>query len=320
MVINDRVYGKVNVTLDCAIELIKSKSLQRLKGISQHGVPDDYYHIHYYTRYEHSVGVMILLKLLGASEEEQIAGLLHDVSHTAFSHVIDWVFSDGKTENYQDEHHENFIYKSEIPGILSRYGYKTDRIVNYHNFGLLEREIPDICADRVDYALREFPSSTIKVCAPALTTANNKIVFKNKATARIFAIHFLEQQMVSWGGVEAIVRYGIFSNLLKLAIEKKIIIDSDFWQDDKFVVDKLINSNNKIINATLLILKKKPLKYPAKGTETVHKKFRYVDPLFLSGKKLIRLSRADKKFVLKLAGDKKINQQGFIVPKFNLSN
>jgi len=320
MIINDRVYGKVNVTSDCAIELIKSKSLQRLKGISQHGVPDDYYHINYYSRYEHSVGVMILLKLLGASEEEQIAGLLHDVSHTAFSHVIDWVFSDGKTENYQDEHHKSFVLQSDIPDILVQHGYKTNRIVNYHLFGLLEREIPDLCADRVDYSLREFPLSKINICVPALTTFNNKIVFKNKASAQIFADQFLKQQMNNWGGVEAIVRYGIFSNLLKLAIEKKIIIDSDFWQDDKFVVDKLINSNNKIINATLLILKKKPLKYSAKGIETVHKKFRYVDPLFLSGKKLIRLSRADKKFALKLAGDKKINQQGFVVPKFNINS
>ena len=35
---------------------------------------------------------MLLIKKLGGSVEEQIAGLLHDVSHTAFSHVIDYVF------------------------------------------------------------------------------------------------------------------------------------------------------------------------------------------------------------------------------------
>jgi HD superfamily phosphohydrolase len=34
---------------------------------------------------------MLLVRRLGASLEEQIAALLHDVSHTAFSHVIDSV-------------------------------------------------------------------------------------------------------------------------------------------------------------------------------------------------------------------------------------
>lgn len=37
---------------------------------------------------------MLLNRQLDASMEEQIVALLHDVSHTAFSHVIDYVFDD----------------------------------------------------------------------------------------------------------------------------------------------------------------------------------------------------------------------------------
>ena len=46
------------------------------------------------TRYEHSVGVMLLARRVGGGLREQVAALLHDVSHTAFSHVIDHVFHD----------------------------------------------------------------------------------------------------------------------------------------------------------------------------------------------------------------------------------
>ena len=123
MVISDRVYGKVKIESPVLLELIKSKSLQRLKGISQFGIPDEFYYLKNFSRYEHSIGVMILLKQLGASEKEQIAGLLHDVSHTAFSHVIDWVVGEGLTEDFQDNQHKNFIKSSPLTKILKKYNY-----------------------------------------------------------------------------------------------------------------------------------------------------------------------------------------------------
>lgn len=59
-------------------------------------------------RYDHSVGVMLLIRMLGGTLEEQIAGLLHDVSHTAFSHVADYVF-----ENRDEDYHE-IIFRSVV--------------------------------------------------------------------------------------------------------------------------------------------------------------------------------------------------------------
>jgi hypothetical protein len=80
MIINDKIYGKVKIEEPVLLKLLKSPSVLRLKNISQFGVPDLYYHFKNYSRYEHSVGVMILLRKLGATLEEQVAGLLHDVS------------------------------------------------------------------------------------------------------------------------------------------------------------------------------------------------------------------------------------------------
>lgn len=37
---------------------------------------------------------MLLLRKLGASLEEQLASLLHDISTFAVSHVADWVFAE----------------------------------------------------------------------------------------------------------------------------------------------------------------------------------------------------------------------------------
>lgn len=174
IIVLDRIYGITKIDSPVLIELIRSKPVQRLKKISQFGVPDEFYHLKNYSRYEHSLGVMLLLKQLGASEEEQIAGLLHDVSHTAFSHVVDWVIGTGHVEDYQDTQHKDVIASSKITNILKRYGYNPHKIADYHHFPLLERELPIVCADRADYSLREFPMSIARKCKESLIVKNGK--------------------------------------------------------------------------------------------------------------------------------------------------
>ena len=296
------------------LELIKSKPVQRLKGIAQFGIPDEFYHLPNYSRYEHSIGVMLLLKKLGASEEEQIAGLLHDVSHTAFSHVIDWVLGDGSTEDYQDEQHEQYVTSSEIPAILKKHGYSVERIVDYHHFGLLEQDLPSLCADRVDYSLREFPADVVKVCVSALTAKDDKIVFANKEAALLFARHFLKQQMEHWGGFEAASRYRLFADALRQGLKDGDITEDDFWRDDTFVIKKLAVSKNKKLQATLQTLRSKSLDHLPKSKTVVHKKFRFVDPLYVDGKKLTRLSKANKKYAEELEKALHVNKLGIIVP------
>ena len=111
MKINDRVYGNQEINEAILLDLINSNSIKRLKDISQIGMPDEYLSFSGFSRYEHSLGVMILLKRLRANLEEQVAGLLHDISHTPFSHVIDWVIGDPTKEDYQDSIFREFLEK-----------------------------------------------------------------------------------------------------------------------------------------------------------------------------------------------------------------
>mgnify|MGYP001124669790 CR=1 FL=1 len=112
MNIIDSIYG--DYLIDGILEeLIFSNPVQRLKGIYQGGASYFVNEKWNVTRYEHSIGVMLLIKKLGGSLEEQIAGLLHDISHTAFSHVIDFVF-ENKDEDYHEKIYHQIIADSEI--------------------------------------------------------------------------------------------------------------------------------------------------------------------------------------------------------------
>lgn len=318
--ITDNIYGKVRIKEPILLELLKSPSILRLKDISQYGIPDEYYHLKNYSRYEHSVGVMILLRKLGAALEEQVAGLLHDVSVSAFSHIADWVFGEGKNgrEDFHDSIHQEFVVKTEIPKILKRFGFSIERILNEESFKLLENKIPDLCADRVDYALREFKywlnpkiaNRTLK----ALINFNGEIVFNNKKDAFDFAINFLELQTQHWGGYEAILRYHLFSRALKIALKEKVIQQQDFYKEEKNVLDKLEKSQNKKLREILSILRKKDLRELKRNSkQNIVKKFRFVDPKILLDDHLIRLSKISLKFQKILENHRKINEKGFFV-------
>lgn len=316
MKLKDPVYGSFKIKEPVLIELINSPSLQRLKRIEQFGLPKKLYLFPGFTRFEHSIGVMLLLRKLNASLEEQIAGLLHDVSHTAFSHLVDWVWGNPEKEDFQDKILKKFILSSEIPNILSKYKLNLKKIINIKKFKLLERKSPELCADRVDYGLREFyhwlDKSIVKETVKDLTVQDNRIVFKNKLCAKLFAINFLKLQSLHWGGKDTITRYFLFSRILRIAIKKKILKRKDFYIDDLHILNILKDSNNKDIDKIFKILfKSMSLGFnPKKSFIFMRKKFRYVDPHFLKNGRILKLSEEDPLFKELLEVEKKINQEG----------
>lgn len=315
IVLNDRVYGRFVITSPVILALLKSPSLLRLKKIAQMGVPDKYYHLKGYSRYEHSVGVMLLLNKLGATEKEQIAGLLHDISHTAFSHIVDWVLDQGERETFQDENHQKFFYKTEIPSVLKKYHYEPEVVLDYHRYSLLEQPIPYLCADRIDYSIREFPKKIAQFCFNNFTVFKGKIVFENKKAVYLFGHNYLKRQLVHWAGFEAASRYGLFAEVLKRALKKKIITFNDFWTWDKIIINKLEATDDLKIQTLLEVLKRKSLNNFPKSKKKVYKKFRFVDPDVVVDNKLIPLSQLNNKFKKEILVGRKFTQQGIYLPQ-----
>ena len=81
--------------------LIRSRPMQRLRGIKQLGLVEAVYPGANHTRFEHSLGTMFVAGLMaehlglcaGDVRKVRIAGLLHDVGHSALSHAVEGVLS-----------------------------------------------------------------------------------------------------------------------------------------------------------------------------------------------------------------------------------
>lgn len=321
MIINDRVYGRVEITEPVLLELIVAPSVQRLKRIGQFSLPNRENIFRDFTLYAHSVGVLLLLRRLGASLEEQVAGLLHDVSHTAFSHLIDWVLEDGDVsqENFQDQNHDRVINRSELPAILHHYGIDSTTIADHFRFGLLERDLPDLCADRVDYALREFniwaKPEIVQPCLEALRVVDGQIVFADRPSTNSFARTFLQCYKEHWTEPSQLVRYHVFAQTLRKAMTRRLITIDDFYTDDYALVAKLQASGDTEIIAELSIIKRSvPFEIVENDPSvTLFSKFRAVDPLFLDNGKLKRLSEVDSDYAATFAEEREKGRRGLRV-------
>lgn len=101
-IINDPIYGFINIPNDFVFDVIEHPYFQRLRRIQQLGLTHLVYPGAMHTRFHHAIGAMHLmieaietLRVKGHSiskEEEQgaiLAILLHDIGHGPFSHTLE---------------------------------------------------------------------------------------------------------------------------------------------------------------------------------------------------------------------------------------
>ena len=111
-ILNDPVYGFINIPNDLIFDIIEHRYFQRLRRIKQLGLTDLVYPGALHTRFHHALGAMDLMRRALNSlsdkgieitpEERQasmLAILLHDIGHGPFSHTLEFSL-------FKQVHHE----------------------------------------------------------------------------------------------------------------------------------------------------------------------------------------------------------------------
>ncbi len=305
MIYNDAVYGSVPIEEKVLINLMQTKAMGRLKEVNQWGpailLKTNHESANYrITRFDHSVGVCLLLKKFNASLEEQIAGLLHDISHMVFSHATDFIFNRELQQDHHEKFHEKTILNSDISPILKNYGIDINDILDIEKFTLLETELPDLCADRIDYFLRDMYlydrvlRERHNEILNALTVFKKEFVFYQKDTAKLFAEKYIEANTRFYCNPFQAALYRKISDILKLAIRRGIIEESDLFTTDLGVINQLEKSKDKAILNMLdaisyldIVEDKENYDYHLKS------KVRCTDPKVLIDNEAVKLSKID---------------------------
>ncbi|MDY0036600.1 MAG: HD domain-containing protein [Zoogloea oleivorans] len=247
---DDELYGKVEIAEPVLRDLIASEAVQRTKGISQHGITALIGITPPFSRFDHSVGAMLLVRRLGATVEEQIAALLHDISHTAFSHVIDFVFDDQNGQSYHEEKKEEVVANSDIPEILHRHGMDWRAFMDEDDFSLLEQPSPTLCADRLDYFLRDLEflklatRAEIRAAVESLKVVEGRIAVNDIGAARWLAYTFIEADRASWSNFREVGLYQVTAEAIKAADRAGLIGAADLWGSDEALWRKLRSADH----------------------------------------------------------------------------
>ncbi|MFA6806481.1 MAG: HD domain-containing protein [Bacteroidales bacterium] len=219
-IINDPVYGFINIPMGSIYDLIEHKYLQRLRRIKQLGLSNLVYPGAEHTRFSHALGSMYLmnqaLEVL-AQKGEQISDkeieaslsaiLLHDIGHSPFSHCLEHFF-------FQESHEEVSLEMMKRIGVSQM---TLDIFSNHYPKRFLHQLVSSqVDTDRLDYLTRD-----------SFFTGVSEGVIGTERIIKMLAVHN-DELVIEQKGIYSIEKFIISRRLMYWQVYMhKAVVSSD---------------------------------------------------------------------------------------------
>jgi HD superfamily phosphohydrolase len=207
-IINDPIYGFINIPNEFIFDLIEHPYFQRLRNICQLGLTYFVYPGATHSRFQHSLGAMYLMQnALDTLAEKEIpitaeereatlaAILLHDIGHSPFSHALEYFF----VENCSHEHFTLWMI-DDLNNLFQGRLDLTLEIVkgNYPKFFLHQLVSSQLDVDRLDYLNRDsFYTGVSEGVIGSERIIKMLNVHNNQLAADIKAVYSIEKFIIS---------------------------------------------------------------------------------------------------------------------------
>ena len=242
----------------------------------------------FYSRLDHSVGVALIIWNFTKEKTQTIAGLLHDVSTTVFSHVSDFRKGDALTQTSTEEPTTKMILSdSALCKLMESDGIEPKDVVDYHIYPIADNEIPALSADRLEYM---YPSGlaldgswTFEEIAK---TYNNLTILKNeenKDELGFKTIEMAELYCKKFCMIGHILQLNenklclqLLSQIMSKAVELNVLQEEDF----------MTLSESKIIEKIESFISKKTLSLEEQKFATMYNTFRKMTKVEHTNQKL----------------------------------
>ncbi len=206
-----------------------------------------------YSRFDHSLGVGLIVWHFTGDPAQAAAGLLHDIATPVFAHVVDFLRGDYLTQEATEAGTRERIADSpELQRILASRGLTTDDVADYHRYPIADNDSPRLSADRLEYTLGNalnygfLNPDQISALYGDLTVGMNEeglpeLQFRSREHCLSFARTALRCARVY---VSAEDRYAMqrLSELLAAACQREIFTEADLDRTEPEIISRLTAS------------------------------------------------------------------------------
>ena len=258
-----------------------------------------------YSRWDHSVGVALIVWHFTQDAAQAVAGLFHDIATPVFAHVVDFMRGDYLRQEATEQETEAVIESSAaIREFLKAQGLAARDVSDYHVYPIADNASPRLSADRLEYTLgnlinyRICPAEAVKQFYNDLTVDGNEegapeLTFQHEKTAEAFALAALECSRIYVSDAD---RYAMqmLSELLRFAMEEGVLTESDLYSTEPAVIARLQGNQSTAARWQEFRALRQILRAGAPGNDGPWRKIaakkRCIDPLVLGRGRVSALS------------------------------
>ena len=301
----ETILGPLETNDPIVDQLLDSEAMLRLQHIDQCGINFYFGYNPPFSRYDHCLGVYALLKRYNAPQKECIAGLLHDVSHTVFSHVGDVLFDE---EGYQDNIHAWHLEQMGLGELLAGHNITIEEVLpDNEEYKALEQELPTLCADRIEYNLHKayvfgmIDTQKINKLLKDLHFENDTWFFSSPKSAKKLAdlsLYFTEH---FYGAPYNLALMQITAQMLQQAMDIGLITsDEVHFGKDLDILERLKTNEDPIIQKGIIQCSDIHAHVELAENEDydvhIYTKFRGIDPWVMQEGELHKLTDLDPSY------------------------
>ena len=280
-----------------------------------------------YSRFDHSLGVALIIWHFTADPAQAVAGLLHDIATPVFAHVVDFMRGDYLKQEATEVGTADMIAASaELQADLKKYGLCSGAVSDYHRYPIADNDSPGLSADRLEYTMgnsinygfctaeraeawyRDLVVGTNETGQPELT-------FQTAETAEDFALTALRCSEVYVSDED---RYSMqmLAELLRDAVSRGVITENDLYTTEPQIISRLLSDKAMAVGWSNFCAYREILRREQPGTEEnwrkISAKKRYIDPLVLHQG---RVSTVSPVFAAKLCTFLRQNQASWLLAR-----
>lgn len=208
-------------------------------------------HLRPYSRFDHSMGVGLIVWHFTGSEAQSIAGALHDIATPVFAHTVDFLLGDHVAQEATENRTAELIAASpEVRELLDELGLRVEDVADYHRYPIADNDAPRLAADRLEYtlgnlfnygfgSLAQIRALYEDLCIGTNETRKPELCFQNVEKA----IHFTELALNAsriYVADEDRFSMEMLASLLRLGLERGTLASDHLYTTEPEVISQLL--------------------------------------------------------------------------------